>query len=446
MKCPGCSSITSDLRDICPKCLIDLRPHKLQTGIKVSSPEASYEDLVSKVQGTSKQDDGINSFLGSLKNFLTFSTEDKKPAPPSPPPVVEQKIAEAVSAATTIAEVPKDSLHTPEIQEQPEAAPPPTQDLAPTEATQTYIEPTPPPVSSPEDLSPDIQQKTEIPQDAEINTLFKLAANDAIAASALVSELSAGHFQQIQKRQDIDLLFDIAFEAIHDLSAESSLNIDYEKSEGKQLESTFVAAQLEKVERIFSDSVRMLRNVGRSGNAKPKSEAYQLKGPKPLIDPDKMVWPSKSERFALFAIDWFFVGIIGIIIGSLYTNFFTSDFPGIFHPGEMRDLDVFALFINGIITSFIFAPAYFVSAQTLYDTTVGAKLLGLVVLSDTGRDAKGSNALVRGLLIPLSTLCFGYLTLLKKNQSAHDLLARTVLCKNTSSTGKILTVKIGDSN
>ncbi|MCB0345787.1 MAG: RDD family protein [Bdellovibrionales bacterium] len=45
MKCPVCSFISSDKRDICPKCSVDLRPHKEALGITVSHPNVPADEL-----------------------------------------------------------------------------------------------------------------------------------------------------------------------------------------------------------------------------------------------------------------------------------------------------------------------------------------------------------------------------------------------------------------
>ncbi len=45
MKCPVCSFISSDKRDICPKCSVDLRPHKEGLGVKISHPDIPADEL-----------------------------------------------------------------------------------------------------------------------------------------------------------------------------------------------------------------------------------------------------------------------------------------------------------------------------------------------------------------------------------------------------------------
>lgn len=50
MKCPACRATFSDLRDLCPHCLIDIRPHKQVLGIKVVHPELSYSELLQRLE------------------------------------------------------------------------------------------------------------------------------------------------------------------------------------------------------------------------------------------------------------------------------------------------------------------------------------------------------------------------------------------------------------
>lgn len=52
MRCPGCSFVCSDLRDICPKCFLDLRPTKSSLKIKITAPKASYDDLLAQLRGS----------------------------------------------------------------------------------------------------------------------------------------------------------------------------------------------------------------------------------------------------------------------------------------------------------------------------------------------------------------------------------------------------------
>ncbi len=45
MKCPACNYIASNKKDICPRCLVDLRPHKAALGLPVIYPNISADQL-----------------------------------------------------------------------------------------------------------------------------------------------------------------------------------------------------------------------------------------------------------------------------------------------------------------------------------------------------------------------------------------------------------------
>lgn len=58
MKCPVCSFISSDRRDICPKCSVDLRPHKEALGLSVSYPDLPADELRKRYRGTARRKTG----------------------------------------------------------------------------------------------------------------------------------------------------------------------------------------------------------------------------------------------------------------------------------------------------------------------------------------------------------------------------------------------------
>lgn len=52
MKCPDCGFVCSELRDLCPKCLVDMRNFKRSVGLPISHPRASYEQLLARTTGS----------------------------------------------------------------------------------------------------------------------------------------------------------------------------------------------------------------------------------------------------------------------------------------------------------------------------------------------------------------------------------------------------------
>lgn len=73
MKCPNCRFVCSELRDICPKCLLDLRPHKSSLALPISFPDLSYAELTAKIMKKPLSDTPPKEpeikLLSSLKEF-----------------------------------------------------------------------------------------------------------------------------------------------------------------------------------------------------------------------------------------------------------------------------------------------------------------------------------------------------------------------------------------
>ena len=105
MKCPGCLYVCSDLRDICPRCYTDLRPHKKQLHLPISNARASYDELLSKIAPTKaapkpataqhnraegQSESPRKSLSGTLRNlwgaFARASTPAGEIATSAPPP------------------------------------------------------------------------------------------------------------------------------------------------------------------------------------------------------------------------------------------------------------------------------------------------------------------------------------------------------------------------
>jgi uncharacterized RDD family membrane protein YckC len=76
MKCPQCSFVCSELRDICPKCLLDLRPHKHSLGLPVTDSDASYKELVRLITKQPKAPETKRS--GLFSKVLTSSSQKQE--------------------------------------------------------------------------------------------------------------------------------------------------------------------------------------------------------------------------------------------------------------------------------------------------------------------------------------------------------------------------------
>ncbi len=85
MKCPECSKVFSDLRDICPSCHTDLRPFKTDNGLRISFPDTPYEELLSRVQKKSqKNEDDTGAGISRLINAIGYVTKQQEDAETEP--------------------------------------------------------------------------------------------------------------------------------------------------------------------------------------------------------------------------------------------------------------------------------------------------------------------------------------------------------------------------
>lgn len=119
MKCPNCKFVSSNKRDVCPRCQYDLRPQKIALGLPVSDPHASVEKLIAIAEQVEQKtqaqqpiqlhDQITSSPNNTTENTLTSNTKassswlsrliGKTKAPTKEPQTDEQeKITEAFSS------------------------------------------------------------------------------------------------------------------------------------------------------------------------------------------------------------------------------------------------------------------------------------------------------------------------------------------------------------
>lgn len=99
MKCPNCNFVCSDLRDICPKCIFDLRGYKKAVGLPISYPKMSYAELALKTTSAGAKRKKKNPIekkepaqvlvaepiVAKLKSFFKKRVIEKTTAPAAPP-------------------------------------------------------------------------------------------------------------------------------------------------------------------------------------------------------------------------------------------------------------------------------------------------------------------------------------------------------------------------
>ncbi|RMG43891.1 MAG: RDD family protein [Candidatus Dadabacteria bacterium] len=244
MKCPGCRFVCSDLRDICPRCYYDLRPHKQAAGLPITNARASYEELLAKVTksrlpgsaSSSNQPGGILSTLKSIfssgplrSDYIGEQQKGKSHTPDSgrtakeveQQPADETKTTKVLEAqsARDVQDTPTDSENTTRLKDSNEPTPsehypahspklatdlPPGSDFPAAKHKTTQ---------APEvlDLSSDSVNINEV--------LDSIIGDSEIEVEALKSQPKTGDHDEIEFEIDLSELEDTSSQTIYDSSA-----------------------------------------------------------------------------------------------------------------------------------------------------------------------------------------------------------------------------------
>ncbi|MEZ4753867.1 MAG: RDD family protein [Bdellovibrionota bacterium] len=89
--------------------------------------------------------------------------------------------------------------------------------------------------------------------------------------------------------------------------------------------------------------------------------------------------------------------------------------------------DKYAVYGFLLATLLAVSLLYPVISLLIYKTTLGIKLLGMQLKRKNDRPLLRSNSVVRGMLMPLSLVCFGYLHSFVQENVFHDHFAKTKL-------------------
>lgn len=322
MKCPACAFVCSDLRDLCPSCFLDLRDSKRVLGITITDPESSYQELVSGVGGKkqpARKSPKVEprSLFQTVRSLFGKETEaapkseprktqavlksavPKRPAEkpePKIPPLPEKKPAKVEQEQASIPEPEIKEAKAPPSEPEAEAEIEviiPTQVLrsdspAHEERSEAPVEPTTPIARDTFDEIEDetakhlqeLVEEEEAPEPArvielsltplslpgsepEIEQLFQEAADErSWTPTAVDFEINAFESLQFQNREDIELLFSIAFDAFDDPEAERVFEKKATESSERVLTSDSIEEQAKLVEEAMTAPVLSLKSGG----------------------------------------------------------------------------------------------------------------------------------------------------------------------------------------
>ena len=429
MKCPGCQIIVSDLRDVCPRCHIDLRSHKQLLNLPITNPTAEYDELLARLTNKNSGQPAVGSTLGSVvRSFFGPSSraeEHKYAAPPShaqiaptsdPAPAPENLIVpqqEQIDPIEVDFDLPADL---------PVQLPSPKFETVERQLTEGFEalerelqlppreEPAPAAVAGPDHV--------------QVNGLFEMAQREMCQLGLDQSaEFQLEQLAQLANREDIKLLFDMSRDAIINPESEKMYTDEVRISETKHVEAAALSRQLAKVEKLVSAPVMSLRAMRAKSAAKAaareqaeiaKLEAAKLDVRIRAFLSDVMIVLCAAFGFSFVYALWVDTTLLDKLVGTARLNWSDLIVPG-------------AAFLQALI---VLATLYPLLSYMLLNATLGEKSCNILLLRADGRPLTAMNWLVRIFVFPLSILCLGFVPLLFGGKSLHDRLAKTALFRS----------------
>jgi len=537
MRCPECLFFCADSKDLCPKCYLDLRPHKRALSLPISRPDASYDTLLgesgkrpaSTSPKATKARAAKPSFFSKLLSALSKPKRVRKAVAAPVTPVISKKLPSPAapkndSSALSIASAPIKEKKVSKYSPSPAAAPK-VIDLSnldeeldkvidemiqsePTtfeamSAPQTKVKPAAAEVDIPEiqidfedlelnprrggaDNLPEASQnrtsrerkpseplRSEVPppsveppveieaqpdlravspevdellsglgETVEIETVEKkqepvcdlscFAANPAEPISAAFHDAAAElelrmpreiefSYQELTARgkdDHLDVLFQLAEEAIENPGAEKNYSDEIETNTKRKVEVGLLEKQLKSVEKVLEAPAFSLK----------KGSAVAPMVP-PSSESERVFLPSAARakaRLSCAVID----GILVVLTSAALSILLSVESPltfldNLLQPSQFEPLEVIfpaAFFLALVPVLTILYPLFCLLAA---HRTLGALCTGLLLISADGRKPKKSQIFVRALSLPLSIVTLGALPALRGKPCRHDLLSGT---------------------
>lgn len=481
MRCPDCNLVCSDLRDICPQCLVDLRPFKAERGLQITNPQLSYDDLLrkhlkrpvahpavnanesppaadlfAKLLGTGRDsaettraelqkikerdeyvEERLESIIASAEEEIfaqrpsTVTVADSNDAP-------AESIGKGSDPALTDPDIPV--ISTPEEALKLNAPVPPAgstnnEPVAAAELTQTEnpreeipeTEPSRPDPTANNVESPSAQHPTSAAHDP-VARLFDSALREIVMYDDdLQFELSAEQLSVAKKPELIELFFDLSEEEIIDPNALRRLSTEVETSQKKKLESTSLNVQLMRVERELERPMPSLAQLKANNE---HSDGITGDDTGAVVPQVAIVSVPPRLRFYGFLIDsTVTISLAAIFSWGTLTLFLPpalSDRSIIEPHQDTLPLFFLQIFIPAFLALIVLYPLFSLLATR---RTIGSAICRFRLYGADYKAPSLSSVLVRTLTFPLCTLIGGSLPLIFSRPALHEWLSRTVMAR-----------------
>ncbi len=415
MKCPQCPATFSELRDLCPQCLTDLRTFKREAGLPISAPEASYAELLSKnlkkrpsapapsnqhaSGGVQEIVQRVRFVIGPRPGLATPLKTSNRPGTSSSAQKTGDRPSAPQTSAPEPAAVPMPPIHSAAVST---TTPPASQQA---------------PECSPKS-SPQQRQQAEPPLDLRQASDAQLFEAACTSLGTSFFELGAEQILRPHNRDEVLILFDLGDEALTDPEAARRYQTEITRSASRKIEATGLTARLKQIERMVEAPRLMLRQMhGRQHPDESPSAAVT----ESVIE---VTSAPLATRICAAALQFLGLSAAAALLCTLYAHL--SSAYSISWDFSTRD---------AIASTFALSAAFFVVLLPLLGGVLGCfglpplalRINKLALVCENGRPAKPRNFIVRAFSAPLALLCLGWLPLLWGRQALHDRLARTIV-------------------
>ena len=408
MKCPACKFTCSELRDICPHCMLDLREHKTLHKIPITNSEASYQELIAKLSSSKKQS-GNQSLADLAKESLAEVPEESSTETASKTKSSfksKAKNPSEISDLDSLVKAAEQEIKEGELEIDPQA-PGEIKDSNDVDSLMAELM-----QESKELHKPKEKESTSKINLSETKDLFELAFESvkAEAKNNDTVELGFGELSVNTPYQEMNLLFDVAYQTTKNPHILETFNQEIPSSKNVKLDSKKLAFTLEQVKKTLEAPAFSLKRKGRKPRVRERLRyeyaPRKLRLLSALIDISTCIILAVLGTFAF-----------GSIIAPEFIN-------GLSIPPLPERYAVLGLFFALLIS---LSAIYPIVSIIMYKKTLGTKLTNLQIRRQNERPLITPNAIVRGLLMPLSLICFGYAPLLFKKEALHDHFAKSKL-------------------
>lgn len=478
MKCPSCNSSCSDLRDICPQCLLDLRPQKEILKIQISNPTASYDDLLKKVSRPKANDSSKAApakLLNGLMRFFGSKTENTlAPAKESKPEATKRK-----NSRTNIVRIPLSAQARPQtpisinpatdtkiiIDEKIDRIDLETYHTGPQDSSVKSSDGS---FSATLDISDFNPSAFSPSHSTEINSggMQELVSFEAplLVASENISELqhskpasepvkteelllflqieqeiesfrtdsdfelTFGQFYHNHNPEEIEVLFQIAQKSIEDPNSLVGIVEKITTSEQVQVTADELSRTLKETEKVIDTPFLSLKNTNSQLIEKLRGSLQEA------AETDRTAAsPLKKARTAGFVrrltcglIDLTGTLILSVVTAATVCFFLTPElFDSIFTIDQLQFYETLPIISLFIVSFSISLFSYPLIILMLFERTPGQFCSATKVVKENYKKTTFRNILVRSLIFPLSFICGGCLPLLFKKRPLHDYLSKT---------------------